>query len=214
MRKCLFLLPLICAVAGNVSAQSLWAVRESSGKGSMFTDRVAHRVGDVVTILIVEESTASATANSDSKRTTDIKDEIKNWVKLILKGSGVLKDIKATPLSTDNLPTLELSAENQYKAEGTTDREQKLNARITAKIIEVLPNGNFLIEGNREVLLNTEKQIITLTGEIRPDDILSDNTVLSSSIANAHIQYSGKGKLGDKHGKGALEWLFDLAWLF
>ncbi len=214
MRRVFLLAVILLTCASFSYAQSLWQARENSGKGSYFTDRVAHRIGDLLTILIVEQSSATTTANSDSKRTTDIKDEIKNWIKLILKGSGITRDIKALPLSSSDLPTLELSAENQYKAEGSTDRSQKLNARITAKIIETLPNGNYIIEGSQEVELNSEKQIITLTGEIRPDDISADNTILSSAIANAHISYSGKGKLGDKHGKGALEWLFDFAWLF
>ncbi len=193
---------------------SLWQERELSGKRSMFVDRKAHRIGDIVTILIQENSSATSDANTDTKRESDIKDEVKSWIKVILNSLGILPDIKALKVVNDYLPKIELSADHQYKSEGTTTRSQKLQARLSAKIVEILPNGNYILEGKQDVLVNGEKQTITITGEVRPDDITSENTVVSSAIANAKIVYSGSGTVGDKQKKGLLEWIFDLAWLF
>ncbi len=210
----LFLFFVFFGLAVNAYAISLWEAREASGKTSFFVDRRAHRVGDIITVRITEVSTAETNADTNTKRESSIKDEVKSWIKLVLNGLGIIPDIKASKVSHNLLPKIETTASHEYKSKGKTTRSQKLTASITAKIVAVLPNGNYVIEGQRSVLVNGERQEITLTGEVRPDDIDGDNTVLSSKIANAKIHYKGTGTVGDKQNKGIMEWIFDLAWLF
>ncbi len=199
----------------NVFAVSLWQAREEAHKGSFFVDRRAHRVGDILTIVIDEISTAETSADTKTKRESTIQDEVKSWIKVILNKVGILPDIKVFSPETSNLPKIDTSASHEYKSKGKTTRSQKLTARIAVKIVEILPNGNYIVEGQKEILINGEKQEITITGEVRPDDVRGDNTVDSSNVANARIFYKGKGTVGDKqNGKGLLEYLFDLAWLF
>ncbi len=210
----LFILFVLLGPSMDGYAVSLWQAREASGRSSFFTDRRAHRVGDIITVKITEISTAETNADTNTKRESSIKDEVKSWIKLVLNGLGIIPDIKASKISHNLLPKIETTASHEYKSKGKTTRSQKLTASITAKIVAVLPNGDYVIEGQRSVLVNGERQEITLTGEVRPDDIDGDNTVLSSRIANAKIRYKGTGTVGDKQNKGIMEWIFDLAWLF
>ena len=206
-------LALLC-IPSDGYAISLWQERENSGRESFFSDRRAHRIGDIITVKIVEASTAKTDANTNTKRESTIQDEVKSWVKVVLESTGIIPDIKASKVAHNLLPKIDTSASHEYKSKGKTTRSQKLNASITTRIVAILPNGNYVIEGERSIVVNGEAQEITLTGEIRPEDITGDNTVLSSRIANAKIRYKGTGTVGDKQNKGILEWIFDLAWLF
>ncbi len=215
MRKFLFCFVCASLLLSHMSyAQSLWQAREEMGRTSFFVDRRAYRVGDILTVLIEEKSSAEVVANTKTERDSTIKDEVKSWIKVILNGLGILPDIKAITTAASNLPKIETDASHEYESKGKSTRGQKLTAQITVKIVEILPNGNFVVEGSRQVTVNGENQMITLVGEVRPEDISSDNTILSSKIANAQIFCKGKGVIGDKHKKGILEWLFDIAWLF
>jgi flagellar L-ring protein precursor FlgH len=89
-----------------------------------------------------------------------------------------------------------------------------LQARLTARVVRVLDNGNLLIEGRRQLTLNAEDQFIVITGVIRPEDIAADNWVLSSNIADARILYTGSGVLADKQHPGWMTRALDWVWPF
>ncbi len=215
MRWLVFGLGLSLLFGPLAQASSLWQAREEMHKGSFFVDRRAHRVGDILTIVVSEISTAETSADTKTKRESTIKDEIKSWIKVVLNGLGILPDIKAYSPQVTNLPKIDTSASHEYKSKGKTTRSQKLTAKIAVKIVEILPNGNYVVEGEKEILVNGERQKVTITGEVRPDDVRDDNTVESYKVANARILYKGTGTVGDKqNNKGLLEWFFDLAWLF
>ncbi len=202
-------------LCSNLFASSLWQAREEMHKGSFFIDRRAHRVGDILTIVVSEISTAETSADTKTKRESTIQDEVKSWVKVVLNKMGILPDIKAFSRQVDNLPNMDVSASHEYKSKGKTTRSQRLTAKIAVKIVEILPNGNYVVEGQKQILVNGERQEVTFTGEVSPEDIRDDNTVESYKVANARIFYKGNGTVGDKqNGKGLLELLFDLAWLF
>jgi flagellar L-ring protein precursor FlgH len=160
---------------------------------SLVTDQKARRIGDVVTILIVEESSANSTAKTDANN----KNEISGG-----PGLGFL----------DFLGQWELDTENKYKGEGKTSRTGNLRAEISARIVEVLHNGDFRLEGRRMVNINGERQLIEITGVCRPRDILADNTILSTYISDAQIAYSGSGTVYDASEPGVItkivNWLF------
>ena len=164
---------------------------------SLFEDQKAHDVGDVVTVRIVETSHGEKIATTKTEKDSSLSSSI-----------GSLFGI-----STDKL-SVETETASKYDGSGSTSRSSQLTAVVTAKVKEVLPNGNLVIDGKREVLVNKERQYILLSGIVRPADIGPNNTVLSSAIADAQISYTGTGVINDKQRPGWFIRLFDLLWPF
>ena len=160
---------------------------------SLVSNMKAHRIGDLVTILITEEATASSSA----KTKADNKSEHGGG-----PGLGFLDFVKA----------FDISAENKYQGNGDTQRDGSLQAQITARITEVLHNGDFRLAGQRMVNINGEKQLIEITGICRARDIGADNTIMSTYISDAQIAYNGSGLVTDAAQPGVvtriLNWLF------
>jgi len=177
---------------GGVDAwgSSLW---DESG-GSMFADRKARRVGDLVTLIIVERSEASQAA-----RTTTSKDgEVS-----IGPGLGLLQGV---------IPLIGASGSDSLTAGGTTTRGSSLTTKMTTRVVEELPGDILRIEGRQQIVVNGEEQEIIVSGLIRVQDIAPDNTVLSTYLADASISFKGAGTLGDKQQPGLLTRIFN--WLF
>jgi flagellar L-ring protein precursor FlgH len=185
---------------------SLW--RETAYR-DLFKDLRAYQVGDLVTVNIVETSKASKKADTKTARQSSIKAGIIN----ALGWEGKVGKI-GVPAEFDNVAMFKASMKNDFSGSGETSRNETMTASITARVMEVTPNGNLFIKGTRHVKVNNENQIITLTGMIRPVDISPDNTVLSSYIADARIAYSGKGPVSDKQRPGWLMRIVDHVWPF
>jgi len=183
---------------------SLW--NTNSAFGSLFISQKAHQVGDIVTIRIVESSSASNRANTDTERNSEIGIKTPEFF-------GLEDEV---PNSWPFNPFGNLSAGfgSEFEGEGTTNRSGDLTAYITAKITEILPNGNLRILGVREVAVNNERQFIHLSGIIRSRDISTDNIILSTYIADAKIEYSGKGVIDDRQKPGWLANIFNTLWPF
>jgi flagellar L-ring protein precursor FlgH len=162
----------------------------------MFADRIARSVGDVITVLIVENSSASATARTNTKSEYDASIEA--------GGTGAL----------DFIPLLsgEGSTSSEHKGDGRTVRQGTLRSTITANVIEVLPNGYLRISGEKSVIINGEKQLTVVSGVIRREDITPANTIYSDLIADAQITFKGKGVLGAVERPGIIARIFD--WIF
>ena len=160
---------------------------------SLVTNFKARTVGDVVTIIITEKTTADASTTID----TNNKSEISGG-----PGIGFFK-----PFGTWGLDT-----ENKHKGEGTTSRKGNLRGEISVRITEVLPNGNLMLVGTRSVDINGDRQLIEVSGICRPRDIEADNTILSTYISDAQIAYSGTGMAQDSANPGVItrvvNWLF------
>lgn len=184
----LLILSLVCCASLTVGATSLW-----SDGVSLFGDMRARRVGDLVTLIIAEKSQAQQTANTSTGQDTSL---------TLGPGLGLL----------DIVPLLELGGGDSFRSGGSTTRGGQLTARMTTQVVEVLPNGNLVIEGRQTIRINDEEQVIVVTGTIRPQDISRDNTILSTFVADAHIAFEGSGSLGTKQSPGLLTRLFN--WLF
>ncbi len=180
---------------------SLWS---PTVEGSYyFQDYKAHRVGDIVRVNISETTKGKKEANTKTKRKSEIAAVTNN-----------LFNVQSHhPAFTERLG-LEAEFENEFEGKATTDRKGEFTATITAIVTDVFPNGNMLIEGHREVLLNNEKETITLTGVIRPGDLSPSNTIQSEKIADARVSYSGRGVLNDKQRPGWLVRTLDWIWPF
>ncbi len=163
---------------------------------SLFADQKATRVGDAITILVVETSTASNDAKTTSSRESNIS----------FNASG--------QTGTSNLPQVGLGVGtgNSFKGEGGTSTNGNIRAKLSAKIDSVFANGNLWINGTRTITVNGEEQTIRISGLVRPSDIASDNSVYSYSIADARISFEGNGIVSRAQGPGwitkLLHWLF------
>ena len=175
----------------------------------LFKDLRAYQVGDLVTVNIVETSKAMKKASTKTGRQSSIDAGISN----LLGWEGRIGKL-GVPAEFDNEAMFKASMKNDFTGSGETSRDETMTASITARVMEVMPNGNLFIKGTRRVKVNNENQFITITGLIRPVDISPDNTVLSSYIADARIEYTGSGPVSDKQRPGWLVRLVDFAWPF
>lgn len=189
----------------SASQGSLWV--DNGSLSQMFINAKARQVGDIVTIKIVENSKATNNATTKTDRTTSTSVGLTEFFGLENKfpsGSNFFNPF--SPVQSD--------FGNNFDGSGSTARSGALTAYITARIVEIQPNGNLLIEGNREVRVNGENQIITLSGIIRPRDISPANIVQSTYIADARISYSGSGVLNDQQRPGWLARILNKVWPF
>ncbi len=182
---------------------SLWP-GDSIRSGMLFQDRKARYLGDTVTVIVSEDISAVGTANTNSEATNE------NYYSIPYIWGQSGKNYHNKDWSN----FLKTKRENTFKGKGSVSRSNKMSAKITAQVIEVLPNGNLRIAGKKFITINGEQQYILLTGIVRPDDIKADNTVLSQSIADAQIEYSGKGILSAKQKRGWASVILDLIWPF
>jgi flagellar L-ring protein precursor FlgH len=167
-----------------------------SGAQSLYSDVTASRVGDLVTVLIVESTQASQKASTQTKKD----------LSLSLDGTST-----GSPSLLGNFGASG-KAGTGFRGEGTVKQSGKLLGSITVSVVEVLPNGNLRIEGSKEVGVNKEQEILTISGVIRPQDLASDNSILSTYVSEARINYSGKGPVDAGQRQGVvfrlLNWLF------
>ena len=186
----------------DYSNGSIW----QAGSAGLTEDFKARRKGDIVTILIVETASASKAAKTDTSRATTINAGIPNFMGL---EASLLKNNFG-----DLSKLINASVDSKYAGAGSTSRKETLNATISAKVIDVLPNGNLQIEGRRNVKVNNEDQIIIVEGTVRPSDIGADNIVNSGFVADAKITYTGKGIISDRQSPGWLMNIVDKVWPF
>jgi flagellar L-ring protein precursor FlgH len=182
---------------------SIWQA-SSSGLGDDFK---ARRKGDILTILITETASASKEAATGTSRASSISAGIPNMLGLETSMTGIKNWMDLAKL-------INASASSKFDGSGSTTRKENLNATISAKVVEILPNGNFQVEGRRNVKVNDEDQVILIEGTVRPRDINTDNTINSSYIADARITYGGKGIISDRQSPGWLMNFIDKIWPF
>ncbi|MCP4744592.1 MAG: flagellar basal body L-ring protein FlgH [Desulfobacteraceae bacterium] len=197
--------PFKTVALAQVSEGSLW--QDNSPLSSMFINVKARRTGDIITVKIVESSSASNTASTSTDRSSALTGGITNFFNM--EQSYPSDRPFFNPFSG-----VAASLDSEFEGSGATIRSGDLTAYLTARIVEVLENGNLVIQGTREVRINHENQIITLTGLVRPRDISADNVVQSTYIADAKISYSGSGVINDRQRPGWLMRFFDKVWPF
>ena len=188
---------------------SLWEERSSS----FYMDNTARRINDILTIKIDEISNASQQVSTKTSRDSSILASITKFLGSPLDFS--LENLWGkddTGADIPFKPEITSSAKSSHSGSGKITGSGKLSAEITAKVLEVMPNGNLIIEGSKEVTIDKEKRFIILSGIVRPEDVEFDNTVSSSKIADARIQYTGTGVISDKQSPGFLHRVFD--WVY
>lgn len=178
----------------NACAESLWKEAEENSIGqAMFSESKGHQIGDILTILIIENSTATQKATTQNKKTSNFSAKA---------GTG--------PLSF--LPGMSSGTQGDFQGDGTTTRSGNITAKISAKVTKIFPNGNLLVTGTRKIRINDENQDIQISGIVRTRDIASDNSILSTYLADAEIKYKGNGIVGTNNRPGVIKRVSD--WIF
>ena len=180
----------------RIPTGSLWSARNDS----IFRDNKAHKVGDLVTIMVSEESQASKKAVTDTSREKEFTGSA-NFLGLATPGRTFVDQLNKTKY--------EFKFDNTFTGKASTQKSDSMTAYMTATVTEVLPNGNLVIRGSRWTKVNGELQQIILEGVIRPIDITRDNTVLSQNIAEAKIFFVGKGPVTNYQRPSLLGQLLD-----
>jgi flagellar L-ring protein precursor FlgH len=221
VRPIVLVLVVLMATPGLAAAQSLW--REGAFGANLFADHRARGVNDLVTILIVEQSSSSRSATTKSQEDTSRTAAVNEFptildplARVTLRGGskGVFGDFQSPSEIAKHRLGLNLSGAAKHEGKGSIDRSDKVSGSIAARVVKVLDNGNLILEGRRAVLVNDETQVITISGMIRPQDISGSNTVLSSQISDAEIQMVGRGLLAEAQRPGLLYRLLDWLKLF
>ena len=177
-----------------VSAYSQ-TLRENPGF-SMFSDEKANKIGDVITILVVESSQASNNAEKSTGRKSDL-------------GFNASADFGS---ASSPKAAVTVGSNNGFNGTGGTKSSGMISTKISATIDSVRPNGNMVIRGIRKTVINGEEQLISVKGVVRAVDIMPDNSVLSYNISEAEFIFEGKGMIDDAQKPGwftkFLHWIF------
>lgn len=183
---------LILITASSLFAQDM----RNNSFSSLFSDQKANRVGDAVTILVVESSQASNNAETSTGKKSD----------LGFNFSGGLDDTQ--------LPSIDvgIGSNNDFRGAGSTKTTGMIRTKISATIDSVLQNGNLFIKGSRKIVINGDEQVLFIKGIVRSSDISADNSVLSYNISEAEIVFEGSGMIQDAQKPGWLTKFFH--WIF
>jgi len=146
----------------------------------LFRDLKARNVNDIVTIVIVENSTASNSANTSTQKKGDVTAAVPGFL----------------GIKTPAIP-LTASSALDFSGQGSTTRSGQLNASLSARVVQVMPNGDMVIEGTKQVTINREHQLLTVRGTVRQYDLSPTNVVLSTALANMEVNFDGKGIISD-----------------
>lgn len=172
------------------------------GPYGLVANKTAARLGDLVTVVISESQDVKNEESSDLKKETDLRYAIENF------------DI--APEAFNVLPALQASSDDEFKGTANYKKKGTFTARLTAVVVDTLPNGNLVVNGRREIRIDQEVKVIEFSGVVRRYDIQPDNTITSELVANAKVAYTGSGPLTkstNRYGLGG--WLHDaLAWLW
>ncbi|MGB0893980.1 MAG: flagellar basal body L-ring protein FlgH [Parashewanella sp.] len=165
----------------------------------LYSDIRAHKVGDIITVNLVESTKAKKSANNEIKKGSD-----STLDPLAFLGQN----------ATINGQRIDFKYKDSFntKREAGADQSNSLNGNISANVIKVLSNGNLMIRGEKWISINSGDEFIRVTGIVRSEDISPNNTIESQRIANARIQYSGTGSFADSQKVGWLNKFFLSDW--
>ena len=195
---------LFVALGAETAAAQTRVVQGEHGDRSIYMraekKRPALAKNDIVLILVKEETKGDVGTSLDAKRKTELTMLLKSWAKF--QGSDLVPD-------TSSLPQVDFQGESKTRGSGKTNRKDRIDTRVAARIIDVLPNGNLRLEARSERTVNDETTVLTLSGEVREADVAADNSVLSDRMADLKLSYSGNGPVSGKTGQTWFVWLID-----
>ena len=179
-------MPMPEVVAVSYQANSLFS-NEARG---FFKDQRAHKIGDILTVMVTIDDSAKISNSTDRTRSSSSDASVGGVLGSIFGGKVPLADVEASG---------KLSTEGALAdgGSGSVNRKESLETQVAVVVTQVLPTGNLVIEGHQEVRVNFEVRDMIVAGIVRPEDVQSDNTIPSSKIAEARISYGGKGDISN-----------------
>jgi flagellar L-ring protein precursor FlgH len=147
-------------------------------------DMRASQLDDVLTIVVAEQASAVTSGTTKTQRSSSTKNTIAQLAGLT-KTTGPLANLA------------NLSGDTQLAGEGTTSRSTTLHTTLTARVVHVLPNGGLVVEASKDIQINSERQVVTVRGVVRPADIDATNSVQSNRLGQLEVRVNGKGVVGD-----------------
>ncbi|WP_321391693.1 flagellar basal body L-ring protein FlgH [Emcibacter sp.] len=190
--------------AGNHNSNSLWR----TGNKMFFKDQRANSVGDILTVNITINDEATIDNKTTRTRSNSDSADLSKFLGL----ESHLDKILPTEVSPTNL--IDMGSTTSNSGAGSVDRKEEISLTVAAVVTQILPNGNFIIQGRQEVRVNYEVRELTVMGAIRPEDISSTNTIEHTQIAEARISYGGRGQITDVQQARYGSQLFDILFPF
>ncbi|MGJ7574309.1 flagellar basal body L-ring protein FlgH [Variovorax sp. RB2P76] len=180
------------AIAAGVRAVHAESLYDEATYRPLASDHKAFRVGDLLTVQVYEQSSASTSTDTSTQRNNNVNFGLTSTLSGRQRGGT-------------------LAQGGSFDGGGTTQRANKLLVTLSVSVREVLPNGDLKISGDQMLTVNDEQHKVNLEGRVRPQDVSSDNVVLSTRLADAHINYVGDGDLSDRQRaawwRKALDWI-------
>jgi len=200
---------LLALAAAPARADSLWPAAGEPGF-QWFSDTKARRVGDIVTILIKEQSTATTDLSQSEQKDTATTAVIKQICHVL----GINKGGDTSSTGDTGLPSVDWNSARKFDAKAKAESKEALELQVSAVVKEILPNGNLIVEGHREIRHDYDRRLIHISGLVRPTDITPSNTVLSEHIAQARVSYEGDGPASQTKNKGWANRILEAMWPF
>lgn len=182
----------VVATTPKVNPASVGGLYAAGGSISLFSDRRAHGVGDILTVILSEQTTANKLAETEITKENTV--DILNPTLL----GKTPNDILGTGTNLAN----SISADRDFSGEAESDQRNSLSGSIAVTVTDVLPNGLLVVRGEKWITLNSGEEFIRIRGLVRPDDVSPDNTLLSTRLADARIAYSGTGDFANSNRQG------------
>ena len=184
-------------VAERPQAPANGSIYQAWQQPFLFEDVKARRQGDILTVLLTERTSATKSAS-----TSTAKDTTTSITPPTVFGGPITRGGR-------EILSAELESSQSFEGEGDSSQSNQMNGSITVVVVEVLPNGYLMVEGEKWLGINQGEEFVKVTGVVRPQDVRYDNTVLSTQLGNANIQYRGKGALADANAQGWLARFFN-----
>ena len=191
--------------ASRQAGGSLWS--SSSRANVLFADQRAMQLGDIVTVKVEEFADAKRGASTTLQRQSELNAEIGAFL-------GAMQKLKEIAPGLDPERLVDAAASSKFSGSGSTGRSERLEATVPAIVRQELPNGNLFVEGHRVVLVNEEEHHFYLSGVVRPQDIDETNTISSSRLADAEVEFTGRGVLTQQQEQGWFAEYFGWLWPF
>ncbi len=186
--------------ANSLSGRNPGAIYQPGQAMDLFADTRAHRVGDVLTVVLLESTSASKTATTDTKKDTTVDLPTPTILGGPVTHNG--QDIFNTGINDSQ----------KFSGQGDSSQDNTLTGNVSVTVTQVLPNGNLVIRGEKFLTLNQGTEKVRISGIVRPQDIQYDDTVLSTKVADSRIVYTGTGALADSNSMGWLARFFNSSW--
>lgn len=185
---------VLAVMAARIAlADSLWP----HAGDSVYKDKKAFKIGDVLTVHVQESASASHRADTRAQKSSS--------------NSFALGSQRSSAIPTTDFG---ITGREDFRGGGRSVRDGTLNGMITVRVTDVLPNGNLVINGNRVITVNDERQVMEITGIVRPEDVTAENSVLSTLVADAQIKYTGRGAIAEKQRLGLISRLLSMLFVF